>query len=364
MEALCGRLSQAAELGWQAAGARIGDDANADECSSRAAMDALAYVHVKRNELPEARRWLRRADQALHPYPDQFAGAVAHLVAARGFLAQGRAAPALELVARARHGRPPAPWLGRSLSLTEAQARIAEGNVAAAINAARRAGAGSSVEATAILAHACLAAGDIEAARNGLTGIAAAAERAPDYVRLQAWLADAHLAHETGDRAQSVQSLEHALRLADGDQWRLPFAVERAWMPSALRHCPDLALSFRHLLKPPLLIRDAPARSAITPPAIPGAAAPRLAAPAQPERLIVEKLSVREGEVLEHASQLLGTTEIAAGNIRLGQHGQESSEEHLPEAGRGQQKRSRPAGAPARADLTRPACRVKTTRHG
>ncbi|MGD0938059.1 MAG: LuxR C-terminal-related transcriptional regulator, partial [Streptosporangiaceae bacterium] len=249
---------------------------------------------------------------------DKLIGVLACLVAARGSLAQRHAGSALELVARALRGWSPPPWLERDLTLAEAQAHRLEENVPAAVDAARRAGAGTSVDAAAALAGACLAAGDIEAARLALTRVAAAAELAPDHVCLPVWLADAHLAQETGDQARSQGLLERAVRLAESEQLRLPFVIERAWMQGALQRNPDLALAFRHLMQPPAMIRGASTRSrTITrsgtiPPGKPASTPPRQVTAAQSTPLIVEKLSEREREVLEHASQMLGTAEIAA----------------------------------------------------
>jgi LuxR family maltose regulon positive regulatory protein len=111
--------------------------------------------------------------------------------------------------------------------------------------------------------------------------------------------------------------LERAVRLAESEQLRLPFVIERAWMQGALQRNPDLALAFRHLMQPPAMIRGASTRSRINrprtiPPGKPAITPPRQVAAAQSTPLIVEKLSEREREVLEHASQMLGTAEIAA----------------------------------------------------
>src|SRR3984957_13944509 len=188
LEALRGRLSRAAELA-AAAGPDRDRQARADESSSCAATVAMAYVHVERNELPEARRCLRRADEILQLGPDKLIGAVACLVAARGFLAQRRPGPVAALVDRARHGWSPAPWLEQRLLLAQSQAHLAQGNVASGVEAARRAGADSSLEAAAALARAWLAGGNVQAARRALAGGSAARDQVPDHVRLQAWLA-------------------------------------------------------------------------------------------------------------------------------------------------------------------------------
>ena len=171
LEALRGRLGRAAELAAPPAGAGRDNQARADESSSCAATVAMAYVHVERNELPEARRCLRRADEILQLCPDKLIGAVACLVAARGFLAQRRSGPVAALVGRARHGWSPAPWLEQRLLLAESQAHLAQGNIASAVEAARRAGADSSPEAAAALARAWLAGGNIQAARRALAGV-------------------------------------------------------------------------------------------------------------------------------------------------------------------------------------------------
>ena len=73
---------------------------------------ALAWVHLERNELRETRSCLKQADAALGVSPDKLIGAVAYLVAAGGALAEGRAAVAAQIIARARSGWP-RPGLAR-----------------------------------------------------------------------------------------------------------------------------------------------------------------------------------------------------------------------------------------------------------
>ena len=163
LEALRGRLSRAAELAGPPGRAGSDDQVRAGAYSSCAATVAMAYVHVERNQLAEARQCLRRADESLRLSPHKLIGAIACLVAARGFLAQRRAGPVAELASRARHDWSPAPWLERRLLLAESQAHVAQGNFASAVEAARRADPASSPEAAAVLARAWLAAGNIQA---------------------------------------------------------------------------------------------------------------------------------------------------------------------------------------------------------
>jgi LuxR family maltose regulon positive regulatory protein len=309
LEALRGRLSRAAELAAAPAGAGRDHQAGAAESSSCAATVALAYVHVERNELPAARRCLRRADEILQLSPDKLIGAVACLVAARGFLAQRRSGPVAALVDRARHGWSPAPWLEQRLLLAQSQAHLAQGNFASAAEAARQAGADSSPGAAAALARAWLASGNVQGARRALAGGSAAGDRVPDHVRLQAWLADARLSHEVGDRRNADRLLERALRLAAGEQVRLPFLMEGSWIRDGLGENPGLARAYRQLLNQGPSSRGGPARSRAGAAARPPA---RLATAPQVMPLVVENLSNREREVLQHASELLGTAEIAA----------------------------------------------------
>ena len=88
-----------------------------------------------------------------------------------------------------------------------------------------------------------------------------------------------------------------ALRLAEPEQLRLPFAIERGWIGPVLRRHPDLAGTHRRLLAPVLPGEPLPAR--------PGA-------PDQAPILIVEPLSEREREVLRRVSGLLTTAEVAS----------------------------------------------------
>ena len=116
-------------------------------------------------------------------------------------------------------------------------------------------------------------------------------------MRVAAWLIDAQLSFGSGDHPQGRRSLEHALRLGEPEQLRLPFAMERSWIKPVLRHDHELAHPYRRLLEPDLI---SPARDE---------ARPQDAG--RPVPLIVEPLSEREREVLEHVSALESTAEIA-----------------------------------------------------
>ncbi len=293
-EAVSGRLSRSVRLARLATvPATAGGALPSAREPSPAALAALAWAQLERNELRAAGNWLQQLDAALGICPDKLVGAVGCLVAARGGLAEGRAAMARQMVARARHGWSVPPWLGQRLALVEAQACAAAGDIPAAFAAAERAGPGPSPEAAVAFARAWVLAGDRNKAGRALAPVLAAPAEAPYQARLQAWLVDAQISYEGGDQERGRRSLESALRLGEREQLRLPFAMERAWLRPVLGRDPELAHAHRRLLGPGLA------------PASQGTAAP-------PAPVVVQQLSEREREVLRRVSGMLSTAEVAS----------------------------------------------------
>jgi LuxR family maltose regulon positive regulatory protein len=146
-------------------------------------------------------------------------------------------------------------------------------------------------------ARAWAAAGDTGAARRALAPVLAALGAAPEQVRVHASLVDAQLSYSRGVPARGARSLAHALRLAEREQLRLPFAMERGWIRQALRRDPELARSYQRLLVP------GPRRHQVPAPRNP---------PDQPAIVLVEPLTEREREVLRHVSEMLNTAEVAS----------------------------------------------------
>jgi LuxR family maltose regulon positive regulatory protein len=254
-EAFRGRLRRAAELAGQASAMA---SEHRPSGPGPAPLVALAWVHLARNELREARTRVKQADAALGVSPDKLIAAAAYLVAASGALAEGRPAVAAQIIARARSGWSVPAWLDEQLSLAESRACAAAGDIRAALTAAER--AGTSLEATVTLAHAWAVAGDGEAAQRVLAPALAADGQAPDPVRLQAWLVDARLGYDSGDDARGRRSLACALRLAEREQFRLPFVLESGWLGAVLRRDPKLADCHRLLLAPALGLHRVPPR--------------------------------------------------------------------------------------------------------
>ncbi|HLN68627.1 MAG TPA: LuxR C-terminal-related transcriptional regulator [Streptosporangiaceae bacterium] len=293
-EALRGRLSRAAELASQAVPV-LGERRPAGQHPDATPLVALAWVHLERNELHEARSFLKQADAALGESPDKLIGTVAYLVAAGGALAEGRPVVAAQIVTRARSGWPVPAWLDHQLSLVESRAWAAGGDVRAALAAAGRAGA--SPEAAVTLAHAWAVAGDGDDAVRVLAPVLADCSHLPESVRLHAWLTDARLHYASGDAVRGRRTLVSVLRLAEREQLRLPLALERSWLWPVLRRDPELADAHRRLLAPVVGHEQLPAPVTAKDPA--------------PE-LVLEPLTERELEVLTRVSGMLNTAEVAS----------------------------------------------------
>ncbi len=177
------------------------------------------------------------------------------------------------------------------------------GRVASVCGGRRRPGgstaagqAGPSLEAAVTRARAWALAGDREAAQQALAPALAADGDVPDSVRLQGWLVDARLGYDSGDDGRGRRSLACALRLAEHEQLRLPFVLERSWLGPVLRRDPELADAHRGLLAAALGEDQLPVS---------------MGTGSQPPVLIIEPLTEREREVLVHVSGMLNTAEVA-----------------------------------------------------
>lgn len=295
LQALRGRLNQAADLA--AAATVVPRDSRAGQLCPPAAV-ALALVHLERNELAKAHRLLKLADAGLHAHPDKLVSAVGCLVVARVRLAEGHRSAAADMLARARSGWPVPPWLDHLLTVTDSRVCAVTGDVQAAMDAARRATPERTLDAAVALARASLAAADLSAAKAALAVTGTNAGDAAERVQVEAWLTDAHLSFRSGDPARGRRSLERALRLAEPQRLRLPFAVDRSWLAPALQRNADLAQAHKNVLDPwlvpagPVPIPQAPDR--------------------EPLPTMVEQLTSRECEVLRLAGDLLSTEEMAS----------------------------------------------------
>ena len=297
VEALRGRLRRGAKLAGQATAALAGEQRPPAPHPDPPTLAALAWVHLERGELREARSRLRQLDAALATSPDKLIGAVGCLEAACGGLAEGHGEAAAQMITRARSGWAVPAWLDQRLALLQARAYAAAGDIGAAVAAAEHAGRDSSPEAAVALAHAWLAAGNDNNARRALAPALSACSGEPDRVRMQAALAEARLSYDSGDGARGRRSLACALRLAEREQLKLPFVIEGGWIGPVLRRDPELARIHQHLFA------SVPCHD--QPRAAPGASV-------KDTVLAVEPLTEREREVLRHVSGMLNTAEVAS----------------------------------------------------
>jgi LuxR family transcriptional regulator, maltose regulon positive regulatory protein len=301
VEALRGRLSCAVEHAAEAAQAAKSGSGDLAEHITPAARVALALVHLQRGDMQETHAQLKLAESALRISPDKLVSAVACMVAAQRRLAGGRAAAASEMIRRARQDWSSSPpgWLELKLAILESRACASAGDIKAAVAAAQRADPESVPDAAAALAYAWLASGDHQAARRALDAVAEGRSVLSEQAGLAGCLIDARLSYRAGDRERGRRSLGRALRLAQPEQIRLPFVMERTWIRQALRREPELARAFRELLEPSL----------VSP--VPDLAQERHTSTAQTTPLVIERLSERERQVLTHLSGMLSTAEIA-----------------------------------------------------
>jgi LuxR family transcriptional regulator, maltose regulon positive regulatory protein len=295
--ALTGRLGRAEEL----AGGPVRELANVP------ADIALAWTHLERDELPAARSSLKRAETGLRTRRDRAASAVACLVAVRLHLAECRPAAAARMLDRAREGWPVPGWLEQRLTVAEARVRTMAGDTVAALDAADRCGDGGELDAAVARAAAWVAAGDLKAAWRALRdAFESAADRPGQLLEpalLDALLLDARLRYADGDRSAGRRSLAQALRMACGEDVRLPFAMAQEWLSPVLRTDAELAEIYRALTRQAQRHSlDQSGQDDVV----------RAGCGAADGPAVIEPLTGREQEVLSRVAQLMSTAEIAS----------------------------------------------------
>jgi LuxR family maltose regulon positive regulatory protein len=294
VEALRGRFTHAAELTGHAA--RL-PEVSTSPAGRRVAVAhlACAWVRLEHYELKAARAELNKAGQALREHPDPLMSMVRRLVGARVELARGRPERALEVLGVIGGTTGRVPWLERRLRLTAAEAHLALGAADAALVAAEQAGGTGTTGSAVALARAEMCRGRPSVAADLMRHALVEPVSVPVDVQVEAWLFNAYLSYAGEDSAKGRRSLDRALRLAEREQIRLPFALSGQWLHPVLRRDPELVRPHHGLLEP-LHLGD--------PPSTEGADGTQGA--------VVERLSPRESDVLRGLARMMTTEEIAA----------------------------------------------------
>lgn len=290
-EALRGNFAQAA-----AATARLPEKPG--NGNAAVAHLACAWVGVARHELAAADDELAKAGATLAERPDRLLEAIHALIRARAEIGHGRPVDAVETVSRALERTEPPPWLERRLRLVLAEAYTLNGRPDDGRLAAEQAGGSETAASAVALARAELHRDDPTAAAELLLPALTDSVQVPADVRVDAWLLDADLSYRAADASRGRRSLDKALRLAQREQLRSPFALARAWLEPVLQRDPELSQHYTRLLEPLHIVLCF----------APGADLP------MPNG--VEPLSSRELDVLRLLA-LMMTTEEIAGELSL-----------------------------------------------
>lgn len=257
----------------------------------------LAAVAIDRDDLAAARTALERAAQSSAGRHDPIVAIGLAILRSRLHLAKGNPQGALAALTEAEETAPatvtPSPWVNDQVALTAAAAHLAEGNPQAAMEVLAEKGS-DGPECAAAAARLQLASGDSEAALAILNTVPGGDNGHGPAITVRGLLARAETAFSLGDDASAERLLVRALATARPEHLRRPFRDAGPWLRRLLSSRPALAQAHDWLSSD--LLADLPQ---------PG-----------PDRdghaHLVEPLSGREHEVLEHAAQMMSTEEIAA----------------------------------------------------
>ena len=303
LDAVGGRLHQAGKSG--RAAEDLADERGLPTHSRPAAAAVtLAWVSIQHYDLPGARQWIKLVDTRPVPDSDRVVAAAARLVRARFLRARGDLTSALSALAQAGDARQDAgqgepSWLEQIIDSERAALRLAQGRPTVAADLVATMRFPRPPQADLVLAEALLAGGDVSGA--GRAG-ADLLER-PDLpldARVGGLLLAAGCWLDRGEAVRARSVLDDALRLAEPECLRRPFLEAAPTVRRLLRHEDTGSAARLRWLDPSAGARAASRASVVRPPVT--AVGP----------LVVEPLTEKEQEVLEHLAALLSTEEIAA----------------------------------------------------
>ncbi|MGI5199918.1 LuxR C-terminal-related transcriptional regulator [Streptomyces sp. CA-288835] len=259
---------------------------------------ALSGVALERGDLRDARHHLDLGSECPDAEHDPVTRTEMLVLRARLNLAQGRWRAALAAIG-APEVRPPTlpPWPSQRIALAASAIQLARGDPAAAITALDGAGPDASSHVIA-LARAHLASGDAGRAL-GLLPPPDGQRDAGIAERVGILLIRAHAAILAKDTETAHSTLGEALAAAGPVTLRRPFFEAGPWVGHLLELRPDTA--DRHAW---LTARPGAVNGTLRTADLPADGSPSAL-------LVVEQLSERERQVLQHCAQVMSTEEIA-----------------------------------------------------
>jgi LuxR family maltose regulon positive regulatory protein len=297
-EAMHGDLRRASR---HAAQARSRTTGARDSTIEHAAL-ASAWVALERAEFAQARRHLDRVSAASsQPGAEPWLGTSRLLVEAGLLIAGGEPESATRLLAGTRDLSWPArqkDWLSDLVTVTKAQALLAEGEPQRAIAVVTPLPKRAFVEGSVVMSAARYDIGDTRGALAVLNRAVAELERAPLAVQIEAWLLEARISHDTGKQDRTRLLVDRVLRSATTEQMRRPLLRDWRWLRAFLDRDAALQRAHREFLSTCQLDHvAAPLRS------VSGGGS---------EQPIGAPLTERESQVLDLLAQMYSTEEIAA----------------------------------------------------
>jgi LuxR family maltose regulon positive regulatory protein len=299
LAAMRGQLRKAGDLAARVT--LIQQEAHLDAAGCPSAAVALAWLNAERYDLPAARRHAQRAAESMPLAHDPTVRVMLALVDSRVRRARSDVEGAIARLGAARVEVPvQSRWLHDVLRIEEAELNVALGQADVAVQLVEGLSEPESPEGVLVLARAKMAAG--RTSELPASTLRSAAASLP--TRVGGWLFEAASLLNGGDEPRAGQALERSLRLAAPERLRRPFREASQQVRRLLRSDPLLASEHGWLGASTL--EDAYVSSHLRRDIEPD---PGTSKPASSP--LLEPLTEKEREVLDHLARLLTTDEIA-----------------------------------------------------
>ena len=264
---------------------------------------AMAWVHVQRGELEQAREYIDLDSTEFGGHQEPWLATSRLLAETRLLTDAGQPEAASRLLARATStrdlARQSSPWLSDLLTIASVEAMVAEGEPQRALALITPGLAHAEVAAAVLTAVARMDIGDVRGARAALATVAAFdMAAAPLDLQIQSWLLEARLAAQADGNAERARLLiDRALRAGSAELMRRPFMHQWHWLRGYIDR--DVSLMQEHrAFVASVQPRRLPLPTTVTTSTGSGGSA-------------IGTLTERERQVLELLAQMYSTDEIA-----------------------------------------------------